>query len=231
MNKVTWILVGILILVDVWIVWNTYWPKEHTPDNPSSGKQIIYEEAVTTSTSTTQNDCDIANTPMKCDKERVLAALGNPTLDERRGAIIEGETFNTYRNEFWGFQFEYPTDWEVKEYVFGSASSLFNLSVDPIEGQKCPETIMINVTHYGFMEAAVVRNEEESDPNFITTETTFQSLYALWLVSTVYGLPSKGYLIPIDHLYWINIDMIEDEKYNHVWNEVTDSFQFIPINR
>ena len=39
-----------------------------------------------------------------------------------------------YRNEEWGFEFEYPEGWKVKENSVRTSSSKFNLTLSPLEG-------------------------------------------------------------------------------------------------
>lgn len=57
-----------------------------------------------------------------------------------------------YRNEEYGFEFRYPADWEVKENAFGSAVSIFNLVIKPIDTPHLPRPIRINILSNDWIE-------------------------------------------------------------------------------
>ena len=62
----------------------------------------------------------------------------------------------TYRNEEWGFQFEYPEGWEVTTPAFGSAVSLFNMEVGP-DGSGL---VLVNITPQDWIEEALVKMKD-----------------------------------------------------------------------
>ncbi|OGH78352.1 MAG: hypothetical protein A2469_04570 [Candidatus Magasanikbacteria bacterium RIFOXYC2_FULL_40_16] len=45
--------------------------------------------------------------------------------------IIEGEEYNTYRNEEYGFEFQFPKDWSIKEEVSGNYYSKITVFSSP----------------------------------------------------------------------------------------------------
>jgi hypothetical protein len=58
----------------------------------------------------------------------------------------------TYRNEEWGFEFEYPDDWEVKENIFESYYSKFYVVINPLYTRSSTHTIIVNVVKPEFPE-------------------------------------------------------------------------------
>lgn len=66
-------------------------------------------------------------------------------------ATTTSET-KTYRNEEWGFEFEYPDGWIVKENTFGSYYSKFNILITPNLAEQYPCPILVNVVLNEFVD-------------------------------------------------------------------------------
>lgn len=236
-NKAAAVFLGVVLMASFYFVWQQYQSVSTVSnERQEEGHEVEStkeEPATTTPVSTlTQADCDIAENPYDCDRERVLSQLGSPTRDERRGEIIEGEAVNTYRNEFWGFQFEYPKEWGLQEYTFGASYSLFNLKTGGGSTEETgPTALEFNVSldrwwqrvfaldtadNISWHQSRLIGGEEWRYPDKL--DASIQ-------------IPNKHYIFDLGD-YWFTINITlgfqEPPYYQDEYAAILDSFQFIP---
>ncbi len=146
------------------------------------------------------------------------------------GRVESHDTHNTYINESWGFTFNFPKDWELTEPAFGSGSTLFNLALNPKTDIALPDKISFNITSKEWVDKIIIQNKIEQDRKF--TDITFQGVSAIEKYGMTFSVvPTFGYFILVDDLYWIDITVVlnNDGKviYSNEWETVRDSFQFL----
>lgn len=122
-----------------------------------------------------------------------------------------------YRNEEWGFEFQYPKDWEVHENIFKSATSVFNLNVVPSEEKYLPDPILINIV----------------TPEFASN--SFSDLENIATGVVVGGVVGKKYEYEFETMQRVSIiipfgeyKMIlgTEKRYKDAFNEVYTTFKF-----
>lgn len=146
---------------------------------------------------------------------------GKPASKQETEAETVSIENKTYRNEDWGFQFEYPSDWEVRSPAFGSSISLFNLAIEPKENFQI-KAMTLNITPKTWIEDALIKMENRGVQ---VQEITLFNLPALQLEDTNMGRESISFLILIDNEYWIDITGIK--VHEKTLNQILDSFEFI----
>jgi hypothetical protein len=129
----------------------------------------------------------------------------------------------TYRNDEWGISFQYPNGWEIREPAFGSAVSLFNLAVEPVENFSI-KAIVINITPKDWIDKAMVKMENRG---VIFKDDSVAGFEAISYESLSEGAPSTGYLVLINNAYWINI--ISKKEYQTELNQVLESLEITPV--
>ncbi|USN89023.1 MAG: hypothetical protein H6780_01205 [Candidatus Nomurabacteria bacterium] len=132
---------------------------------------------------------------------------------------IETTDVNIYRNEDWGFQFEYPQEWEVREPAFVSGVSLFNMAIGPAPANG----ITINITPKNWIEGAMTKMKARG----VVFEEIFldgKSAYKTY-DKDGWSRPAILTLVLVSDEYWIDITGIS--KYEEEYNQIIESFEFI----
>lgn len=132
---------------------------------------------------------------------------------------IETTDANIYRNEDWGFQFEYPQEWEVREPAFVSGVSLFNMAIGPAPANG----ITINITPKNWIEGAMTKMKARG----VVFEEIFldgKSAYKTY-DKDGWSRPAILTLVLVSDEYWIDITGIS--KYEEEYNQIIESFEFI----
>lgn len=126
-----------------------------------------------------------------------------------------------YRNEEWGFEFEYPKDWRIKENAFGSAVSMFNLVIEQIDTAHLPRPIRINVLPNDWIEQ--VQKSFEAD-GIELVKVQINGIDGIRYEHADEGLSQIDFLISKDE-YWIVVG--GKKKYIDTLNQVLGSFKFL----
>lgn len=129
-----------------------------------------------------------------------------------------------YRNEEWGFEFEYPEDWKIIENPYGSPFSRFNLIIVPIKGKYLPDPVLINIVTPEFADRAAVsrKNLGAVEVDVIIGGTR----------GIKYQYTEQFSTISIDLLFGeYRVILGAKKQYEDVFNQVIASFKFIESNK
>ncbi len=133
----------------------------------------------------------------------------------------EEEQTKTYRNTEYGFEFQYPEDWTIKENAFGSAVSIFNLVVEPTDTAHLPRPIRINVLPNDWIER--VQKSFEVD-GIESLDVQIDGVDGVRYNHADEGLPQIDYILPLG----ANRIVIGGKKeYKEVLEGLLDTFKFL----
>ena len=159
-------------------------------------------------------------TPVVQEREAeptVSSGMSEVTIEPSPGMQI-------YHNEEWGFAFEYPEGWKIRENVIMAVTSLFSVYVEPEQGKHLPRPVFINVVTSDWGERIKQTHEKRSEDN-MTEVVVGDNIPALKHNSEDMGLPVSSYLFSVENAYWINI--AGKHEYEDVLEQVVSSFRFI----
>ncbi len=160
--------------------------------------------------------------------EQPLAATTTPDVEQAgnnetntNNQTDTPSTSKTYKNDEWGFGFEYPNDWEIRTPAFHSAASLFNLALDPVDKHDA-EVIVLNISPKDWVEKALVKMKARG---VVVENITFSGRDALRIDDKDgLGRSATITLIVVDGEYWIDITGVK--SYGNLYNQILDSFTF-----
>ncbi|OGH77481.1 MAG: hypothetical protein A2301_02430 [Candidatus Magasanikbacteria bacterium RIFOXYB2_FULL_40_13] len=143
----------------------------------------------------------------------------NVEVDEKKqiGVVIEGSKYNTYRNEEFGFEFEFPKDWEVREAFFKNYYSIFNIVLKPKTGQTVFFPILINVVLPKFADNAFKHDT-------VVDNATIDGINGIVYKYEEDGIKKASYVFSLgENKIILGSDLGEVE----VFNEFVKSFKFL----
>lgn len=136
----------------------------------------------------------------------------------KKNASEPASELKSYKNEKFGFEFRYPSDWKIMENTFWSPVSKFNLIVVPVEGGYLPDPVFVNITTPEFANRAFLDLEDKA------TEVN------------IGGVKGKRYEYEFESLNQISIHLPFDEyhillgakkAYEDIFNQVLSSLKFL----
>lgn len=124
----------------------------------------------------------------------------------------------TYRNEEWGFEFQYPENWKTKEDSFYSPFSKFNLIMVPVEGKYLPDPIFVNIVTPDFAEQTA-RNLGKS-----VVEIKVAGVFGPKYEYEYESLHEIGIILPFGEYRML---LGSKKQYEDIFNQILTSFKFI----
>ncbi len=144
----------------------------------------------------------------------VSSGMSEVTIEPSPGTQI-------YHNKEWGFAFEYPEGWKIRENVIMAVTSLFSVYVEPEQGKHLPRPVFINVVTSDWGKLVISRRSEER----IKDQVKVGGMLAHRHESSDMSIPMESYFLPVNDTYWINI--AGKHEYEDVLEQVVSSFRFI----
>lgn len=125
-----------------------------------------------------------------------------------------------YTNTKFGFEFEYPKDWKVKENLYGSPFSKFNLIIIPTNGKYLPDPILVNIVTPDFADRAILGRKNLG--------ASISNINVGGISGTKYKYTEEFPTISID-LPFGEYRMILGAKkqYEDVFNQILATFKFL----
>lgn len=125
----------------------------------------------------------------------------------------------TYTNAEYGFEFNYPEDWTVKEKTFGSYYSKFNLVVNPTLVRSSNFTISINIVLPEFPDRSFKSIEKT------TSEVTVDGVPGIKYQYEFEGSKETAIILPLGE--YKAILSADNEQYTDIFNQFLASFKFV----
>jgi len=145
------------------------------------------------------------------------AGSANPSPPPLENTAEEGH----YRNEEYGFEFDYPDGWELHENLLGrNTYAKFNIFITPSLKEQYPRPILVNVVLPEFPEKSF-RNIEKTTTYIIVDGVEGQKYEYEYE-----GHKERAVILPLNE----NTSLIlanGEEKYVNEFNQFLDSFKFI----
>jgi len=137
-------------------------------------------------------------------------------LPEENPSETQTPETKTYRNEEFGFEFQYPSDWKIIENPYGSPFSKFNLIVVPAEEKYLPDPILVNIVMPDFAYNAFsdLRGIDVVVANVIGKKYEYQEE----------GLSEISIILPFGEN---EIILGTNKTYEDVFNRVISTFKFL----
>ncbi|MCI0597811.1 hypothetical protein L0Y34_01940 [Candidatus Parcubacteria bacterium] len=150
--------------------------------------------------------------------EPPLKTTESPT----EAAPVPPAGYQTYRNEEFGFEFNYPNDWIIRIPAFYSAVSLFNMAIEPRDNSS-PEAVFINITPKQWIEDA---HTKMRDRGAVITEIELNGKVALTTdTNEGIGGAARNYYVLIDNSFWIHIS--GQMRQQEVFEKILSSLAFL----
>lgn len=132
-----------------------------------------------------------------------------------------GKNLKTYRNEEWGFEFEYPAELSIKEKVFGGYYSQFNLVLFKHISESRDWAVIINIVLPEFVDTAFWKSQENTSKIFVDGVEGTKVSYEYE------GSPQIDIILPLNNLKIILGTGEGSYIYKEELNQILSSFRFI----
>lgn len=129
-------------------------------------------------------------------------------------------TTKTYRNTEWGFEFQYPKNWTVKEDSFVSYYSKFNVIVAPSAQRHSAFPALVNVV----LPTAI--NSHFFNAGAATSTVEVGGLSGIKYVDKFEGAPETSIVLPFGD-YKIILGTDNNDSYTNVFNQIVSTFKFL----
>lgn len=126
--------------------------------------------------------------------------------------------FKTYRNEEWGFEFEYPEGWKVAENVYDNYYIQFNLILLPETGIHHEEPVIVNIDLPEYPEKAF-KNLDKTTENVAVDGVKGVKYVYDWNDDTITAI-----ILPLGKYSMI---LGSNDHYTELFDQVITSFRFL----
>ncbi len=127
--------------------------------------------------------------------------------------------YRRYENEEWGFAFEYPEDWLVKENYFENYYSQFNILVTPITESRWDDPILINIVTPDFVRSSFLAYQDQK------TATVFKGRKADMYNYEWQEMGMTDFIVPNFGNY--SLILGSNEYYETEFAHFLDTFEFL----
>lgn len=127
----------------------------------------------------------------------------------------------TYINTEFGFEFQYPQDWVVRENTFVSYYSKFNLEIFTRIGESLDSTFLVNIVLPEFTERSFQGLEKT------TSEIIIAGVQGIKYEYEYHGFPHTVVILPFGELRMILATGDGSKQYLDEFNQTLTSFKFL----
>lgn len=152
--------------------------------------------------------------PQSQDLNKKIEEL--PVKELEQNSTTTASSLKIYRNEEFGFEFQYPKNWEVKENPYGSPFSKFNLIIVPEEGKYLPDPVLVNIVVPDFVD------RQFSDLH--GTIIQVGGISGIKYEFTDSGLSEIAIILPLGEN---KIILGANKEYQNVYDQILTSFKFL----
>lgn len=145
----------------------------------------------------------------------------NTPIIKTENPINASSNLKTYRNEEWGFEFEYPAELSIKERVFGGYYSQFNLVLFKHIGESRDWAVMVNVVLPKFVDTAFWKTQEN------TSKIISDGIEGVRYEYEYEGFPHTDVILPLGEHKIILGTGEGSHIYLNELNQILSSFKFI----
>lgn len=151
-----------------------------------------------------------------------VVTVAAPTSTASTQATSTSET-KIYRNEQWGFEFQYPINLIVRENTFGGYYSKFNVEIVAKQGKYLDTVLLVNVVLPEF-----------ADRTFLSMSATTSTVIIAGISGIKYeyefeGLPEVAIVLPFEQYKVIlgREGSTMQHEYDNYVNQIFTSFKFL----
>lgn len=158
-----------------------------------------------------------SNAPIK----EPIAATTDTNIDNTINTATTTSVFKTYRNEEWGFEFQYPSSLILKEKVFGGYYSKFNLVLFKPINESRDWAVIINIVSPEFVDTDFWRSQKNTSKVIVdgVEGTRYEYEYE--------GSPQMDIVLPLDKLKILLGTGEGSYIYPNELNQIISSFKFL----
>lgn len=129
------------------------------------------------------------------------------------------KNWETYRNEEWGFEFQYPKDLFIQENSFKSYYSKFNLKIVVKIGEKFDPVLGVNVVLPEFVESSFGELEK------VASEVIVGGISGIKYSYEFNNRKETAVILPFGEYRLILV--VHYEEYENTFNQILATFKFI----
>lgn len=123
-----------------------------------------------------------------------------------------------YRNDEYGFEFQYPTDWEIKENIYINSASKFNLIIAPSKDTYLPDPILFNFVTPEFADRSFSNLKENA------TKVNIYNIEAEKYEYEYEGLERISIIMPFNEYRLI---IGAEKEYENTFDQILSTLRFL----
>lgn len=152
--------------------------------------------------------------------EQFVATTTSTNIIKTEKATTTNLSLKTYRNEEWGFEFEYPENLVLKEKTFGSYYSKFNLEIFK-QKKGLDSVFLLNIVLPKFVETTFWQSQKN------ISRLVISGIEGIKYEYEYEGFPYTTIILPLGEFKIILGTGSGGEVYLEELNQILSSFRFI----
>ena len=199
MNKKIFIIIGITVILAVAVC---FWYVHQNINHPLTAPDIGVSVKV-----------PATSTP-------VIISTKNQTPTVSTTVVIVPSDTKTYTNTEWGFEFQYPKDWEIVENPYGSSNLKFTLLAVPVDRTlvHAPDPFLVSIVSPDFAK------QQFSDVQNSSSEITIDGIHGVKYTYEEESLQLIAIILPLGRNM---IGLGTDKEYEQYFNQILSTFKFL----